>query len=221
MEAQEPVRPSRLRALESLPVGGSVLDVGVGGGASSLGLAPKAATITGVDCLEGMLALFEATARAAGVSVRTVLGTWPAIADEVEPADIVVSHHALYGVSEIEDFVTALTTRAFRRVVLELWTTPPDVGVDPLWKSLHGIERPSQMVADEAEAVVRSMGLAVERKDVVMPPRKREVTPELVALVRRRLHVGADRDPEIEAFLHARDPEEPTAVALSWPGEAG
>lgn len=219
-DAHQPVRPSRRRALEALPEGGSVLDVGVGGGASSLGLAPKAAVIAGVDRLEGMLESFEASGRASGVVVRAVHGTWPEAAHRVEPADVVVCHHAMYGVSEIEAFVEALTARARVRVVVELSERSPLAALNPLWQSLHGIERPDPAVADEAEAVLVSMGLAVEREDVVLPPRAQAVTPEVVAFARRRLYVGPERDGEIVEFLRARVPQEQRVVALWWPGTA-
>lgn len=217
-DAEQPLRPSRRRALEALPEGGSVLDVGVGGGASSFGLVPKASLITGVDHLEGMLESFEASARKAGVRVRAVLGTWPDAAADVDPADVAVCHHAIYFVTEIEDFLAALTAKALRRVVIELSAHPPDAALDPLWCEFHGIRRPDRLVADEAQAVALGMGLDVGRQDVVLPPRTGDVTPELVASVRRRLHVGPDRDPEIEAFLRARSPQEQTVVALWWRG---
>ncbi len=219
-DAKQPVRPSRRRALDALPAGGSVLDVGVGGGASSLGLVPKAGLIVGVDPSEGMLELFEASARAAGVASRAVLGTWPQAADQVEPADIVVCHHAIYGVADIEDFMAALTARARRRVVIEVSEQHPLAGLGPLWRRFHGVERLEWAVADEAEAVVASMGLAVEREDMVLPPRGREVPPGFVAFVRRRLYVGPGRDPEIEDFLRGRMPQEQRVVALWWPGAA-
>ncbi|MGI8758409.1 MAG: methyltransferase domain-containing protein [Acidimicrobiales bacterium] len=219
-DAKQPVRPSRRRALEALPHQGSVLDVGVGGGASSLGLLPRAALITGVDRLEGMLESFLASASAAGVAARAVLGTWPDVADEVDPADVAVCHHAVYGVAEIEDFIVALTAQARHRVVLELSKHNPLSGLNPLWQAIHGTERPYHLAADEAEAVLASMGLAVEREDIVLPPPHREVTPELVAFARRRLHVGPDRDPEIAEFLRARTPQEQRVVALWWPGGA-
>ncbi|HET9442723.1 MAG TPA: class I SAM-dependent methyltransferase [Acidimicrobiales bacterium] len=219
-DARQPVRPSRRRALEALPPGGSVLDVGVGGGASSLGLVPKAGHITGVDRSEGMLESFRASAAAAGVAVRAVQGRWPDVAAEVEPADVAVCHHAMYSVEEIEDFVTALTARARRRVVLELSAHPPTAGLNPLWKAIHGIDRPVRLVADEAEAVLAAMGLAVEREDIVLPPRRREVTPGLVAFARRRLHVEQDRDPEIAEFLRTTEPGEQRVAALWWPGGA-
>jgi SAM-dependent methyltransferase len=219
-DAQQPVRPSRRRALEALPVGGSVLDVGVGGGASSLGLVPKAGLIIGVDSLDGMLESFLASAQAAGVEARAVLGRWPDVADQVEPADVAVCHHAMYRVEEVEEFVSALTARARHRVVVELSARSPLAGLEPLWRSLHGIERPDWLVADELESVLMAMGVAVEREDIVLPPRVHDVTPQLVAFARRRLYVGPEHDVEIERFLRSREPQEQQVVALWWPGEA-
>jgi len=219
-DARQEVRPSRRRALEALPEGGVVLDVGVGGGASSLGLVPKPGLIVGIDPLEGMLESFAASARQAGVATRTVLGAWPHVADEVEPVDVAVCHHVLYRVAEIEEFLAELTGRARHRVVLELSARPPLTALNPLWKILHGIERPDWLIADDLEALLVGLGVAVEREDIVLPPRTREVTPELVAFSRRRLYVGAERDPEIEAYLRGVPSQEQTVVALWWPGSA-
>lgn len=219
-DAARPVRPSRVRAREALPDGGSVLDVGVGGGASSLGLAPTVGSIVGVDCMPGMLELFEVSAKASGVLSRAVLGDWPDVADQVETVDVAVCHHAMYGVVELEDFVDALSARARRRVVVELSSQFPQARFDPLWTLLHGIERAPWFVADEAHAVLTAMGLDVEREDIVVPANPLNVTAEFVAFARRRLHVGAERDPEIEEFLHALEPEPMTVVALWWPGAA-
>ena len=216
-DAQQPVRPSRRRALEALPAGGTVLDVGVGGGASSLGLAAQAGLIVGVDPLPRMLEAFEASARDVGVAARSVLGRWPEVAEQVERADIAICHHALYRVAEIEEFLTALTAHARHRVVVELSARSPLAAFDPLWKALHGIDRPDWQVADEAYLVLKGMGLAVEREDVVLPPRRPEVTPELVAFVRRRLYVGPERDAEIEAYLRDREPQDHRVAALWWP----
>lgn len=219
-DATQPVRPSRRRALEALPEGGTVLDVGVGGGASSLGLVPKLGLIVGVDPLEGMLESFQASAAEAGVAAKAVLGSWPEVADQVEPADVAVCHHAIYRVSELEDFLTALTERARNRVVVEVSARSPLSQVDALWKLLHGIDRPDWQVADEVEAVLKAMGVAAEREDTVLAPRAPEVTPAHVAFVRRRLYVGPERDPEIEQFLRSREPQEHRVIALWWPGGA-
>jgi hypothetical protein len=213
-------RPSRRRALEALPDGGSVIDIGVGGGASSLGLAAKAGVITGVDRLPAMLASFEESGRAAGVATRAVLGAWPDVAGDVEPADVVVSHHAIYGVTELEGFLTAMTEHARRRAVLEVSEHFPQSRLRPLWKAFHGVDRPDPRVADEVQAVLVAMGLPVEREDAVVPGRGPDLTPEAVAFARRRLYVGPERDAEIEEFLRALGRDEHRAAALWWPGSA-
>ena len=220
-DATQPVRPSRRRALESLPEGGTVLDVGVGGGASSLGLVPKVGLIIGVDPMPGMLESFQTSAREVGVEAQAVLGSWPDVADEVEPADVAVCHHAIYRVAELEGFVSALTARARHRVVVEVSAHFPLAGLNPLWKTIHGIDRPDPLVADEVQAVLTSMGFSVEREDIVLPPRLQEVTPQLVAFARRRLFVGPERDSDIEQFLREHDAQEQRVAALWWPGGAG
>jgi hypothetical protein len=113
-----------------------------------------------------------------------------------------------------------MTVRARNRVVVELSARSPLAAFDPLWKTIHGIERPEWSVADEAQAVLVAMGLALEREDVLLPPRVQDVTPQLVAFTRRRLYVGPERDDEIERFLRAREPQEHRVVALWWPGAA-
>lgn len=219
-DAAQPVLPSRLRALEALPPGGTVLDVGVGGGKASLGLAARAGLIIGVDVDEDMLASFEASAAAAGVASRCVLGSWPEAGAGVEPVDVVVSNNALYGVEQIEAFLDALTTHARHRVVLDVSPEPPPFGIAPLWKALHGVERPTRRVADELQGVLLAMGLAVEREHAVLPARRRDTSPAGVAFMRRRLMVGEDRDPEIAELMRTLPQSEQVRVALWWPGGA-
>jgi 2-polyprenyl-3-methyl-5-hydroxy-6-metoxy-1,4-benzoquinol methylase len=219
-DAKQPVRPSRRRALEALPEGGSVLDVGVGGGASSLGLVPKAGLIIGVDPLEGMLASFRDSASAAGVVTKAVLGSWPDVAGEVPPADVAVCHHAIYREEQIEDFLLAMTSHARHRVVIEVSEHSPLAALNPLWMSFHGVERPDWLVPDTLQAVLEQMGCVVQREDIVLPPAVQEVTPQTVAFARRRLYVGPERDPEIEDFLRTREPQEHRVAALWWAGQA-
>src|SRR5262245_44567399 len=65
-------RPAQARALEALPAGGSVLDIGVGGGAASLPLAPPAGLLVGVDESQPMLESFGRLADERGVAHREV-----------------------------------------------------------------------------------------------------------------------------------------------------
>ena len=215
--------PTVRRALEALPDRGAVLDVGVGGGTASLPLAPRAASITGVDESPRMLEAFAALADSRGIDHTEVQGTWPEAAAEVEPADVVVCAHVFYNVSDIEPFVAALTAKARRRVVVELTAAHPQAHLNPLWRHFHGTERPTGPTADDALAVLGQMGLnaGVERWEA---PGRWESAPreELVAFARRRLCLPAERDPDVAVALDELFDAGPRSlVTFWWPGTAG
>jgi SAM-dependent methyltransferase len=221
-DAGSPMPTSRQRALEALPEGGSVLDVGVGGGRASLPLAPPAGLVVGVDSSEELLAAFGQAAQHVGVDYRAVLGTWPDVAGQVGPADVVVCHHVAYNVADLAPFARALTDHARNRVVMELTATHPTSNLNPAWRALHGLERPTRPTADDAVAVLEEMGLRV-----IAEPNQRVVTPsgrdraEVVAFARRRLCVGPERDAEVERLL-GPEFERPLrdVVTVWWDGQA-
>lgn len=216
------------RALEALPDGGTVLDVGVGGGAASLPLAGRASLITGVDSSEEMLAVFAEGGESAGVATRGVLGGWPAVAGGVEPADVVVCSHVLYNVQALEPFVRALEAHALRRVVVEITASHPLAWMSDLWERFHGLIRPTRPTADAAVEALRELGIDVQREDENRPPRASgfERREDAVSLVRRRLCLPAERDPEIAEALGDRlleengfwsaGPSVQTVVTLWW-----
>jgi SAM-dependent methyltransferase len=211
--------PSLRRALEALPEGGSVLDVGSGGGAASLPLCPPAATVTAVDQSPQMLARFADLAERQGVGHSEVEGLWPDVAGEVGPADVVVCNHVLYNVGVVVPFVAALTDHARRRVVVEITAFHPQALLNPLWEHFHGVPRPTRPTADDAVAVLRDLGLDVSVESFAGPLRwHKDHREEVVAFTRRRLCLPAERDPEVAALL---PPPEPLPhVALWWSGRA-
>jgi SAM-dependent methyltransferase len=227
-----PATPSNREAARFLPPGGSVLDVGAGGGAASLPLAGAAGKLVAVDESAGMVAAFLAAAEAAGVPAEAVEGRWPEVADRVAPADVVVCHHVLYNVADLAPFVDALTGHARRRVVAELTERHPLVGLGPLWRRFHGLDRPTGPSADDAAAALEALGLRVTRQDWEDSDRLGfDDFDALVAFTRRRLCLPAERDPEVaEALLAAGTRQvDGTWVSggprrlttLSWPGSAG
>jgi hypothetical protein len=214
-----PRTPSQQRALEALPDGGSLLDVGAGGGAASLPLCPPAAAVTAVDQSAGMLSAFAGLADKQGVAHREVEGLWPAVAGEVEPVDVVVCHHVLYNVGDVVPFVLALTDHARRRVVVEITAEHPQSTLNDLWLHFHGHVRPTRPTAVDAAEVLRDLGLEVGMDEVESPPRwghHEHDRAELVAFARRRLCLPAERDPEIDAVLEPPAPRR--NVTLWWPG---
>ena len=216
------------RGLEGLPEGGSVLDVGVGGGAASLPLAPHTARIVGVDGSERMLGVFRDAALAAGVEAVAIAGEWPEVAARVEPVDVVVCNHVLYNVQDLEPFARALDDHARQRVVIEITETHPLAWMRDLWMRFHGLERPDGPDAADALEALRELGLDVRREDETRAPRASgfDRSEDAVALIRRRLCLTADRDPEVAEALGARlvergglwsaGPAEQTSVTLWW-----
>jgi SAM-dependent methyltransferase len=196
---------SNERALEVLPQGGVVLDVGCGGGAASLPLASRSSHLMGVDSSGEMLKEFEKRVRAAGVEATVVEGVWPDVADPTPSADVVVCHHVAYNAPDLRTFAARLTDHARRRVVMELTVTHPLSPTNDLWLRFHGVTRPTRPTADDAEAVLREAGLEVHRHDWTAPrPGGFATRGDLVASVRRQLCLTSDRDPEVEEAIRHR-----------------
>jgi SAM-dependent methyltransferase len=222
--------PTTRRAIEALPEGGTVLDVGVGGGGTSLPLAGRAGSIVGIDQQPDMLEGFLANAAAAGVDAHAVTGTWPEASEDVQPADVVVAGHIVYNVPALEPFVRALDRHARRRAVVELTQRHPLDWMRDLWLRFHDLERPNGPTADDATVVLRDLGFPVVREERMVVGDHGgggfQAREDAIHMVRKRLCLPADRDPEIaEALggrLHALDglwnvgPEERTVVTLWW-----
>ena len=218
-----PETPSTQRAREALPAGGSVLDVGAGGGAGSIPLADRAGRLVAVDQSEDMLAAFASKADEVGVAHEEIRGLWPDVAARAPLADVVVCHHVLYNVADAVPFVEALTDHARRRVVLEMTEVHPQVATAPLWRHFHGLERPNGPTAGDALAVLGEMGLEVSVERFRRDPHRAHVDrAEWVAFTRRRLCLPPGREPEVDTQLGDEGMARPQElVALWWDGRAG
>jgi SAM-dependent methyltransferase len=216
----DPDTPSHRLAREVLPVGGSVLDVGCGGGRAAFALAPSAGSVTGVDHQPQMLAAFAAEAESRGLAHREVLGGWPAVADQVEPSDLVVCHHVAYNVADLAGFALALGRSARRRVVLELPQRHPLAGMAPFWRRFWQLERPDGPTAQDAATVLREAGLDVRLEFWLDDPGSRPVAAlplaDQVRFLRIRLCLPADRDADVAAALAEQGPPEPRQLATLW-----
>jgi SAM-dependent methyltransferase len=219
---EEPHTPTHRRAVDALPEGGVVLDVGSGAGAASVPIAPPARRIVAVDEDAAMLrALAELAAGRA--EVELVHGRWPDVAGDVAPVDVAVCANVAYNVAALDTFVAALTRAARHRVVLELSANHPQQPLSPLWHHFWGLSRPDTPTADDAaRVVVETTGSAVE---VERWSRTRsfmgEQGAETIAWIRRRLCLPAEADAEVAEQLDRLGELAPSAmVTLWWPGEA-
>lgn len=207
--------PSRARAVEALPdVGGSVLDVGCGGGSAAMAVAPPAGRVIGVDSTPEMLTAFAEAAEAKGVDHQEHVGEWPAVGPDVGAADVVVCHHVFYNVADLPPFARALSQHARRRVVVEMTPTHPLTALAPLWRHFHGIDRPDGPTAELAAEVLREHGITPVLEPWTRPAR--DVPREVyVRLNRRRLCLPVDAEPEVDRLMG--DPAESgRAVVTLW-----
>jgi len=211
-------------AREVLPlVGGTVLDVGCGGGRSAMPLVPPATEVIGVDSSGVMLDRFVAAAADAGVARRTVHGSWPDVAAYTPAADVAICHHVAYNVADLAPFLLALTDHARLAVVIELPVTHPMSAWAPAWAHFWGLARPDGPTADDFVAVVGELGLdpEVTVSDRGPLPSAASDPAIFVESTRRRLCLPAERDDEIAAWLAEHPPPFPDQVAtVRWPGTA-
>ncbi len=211
------------------PQGGSVMDIGCGGGRSSLPLVPRANRLVGVDENPAMLARFAQAALEAGVEFQEIQGRWPDVAiarefsgDPIEPCDVVVCHHVFFNVADLEPFVVALTAKARLGVVVVLPTHHPLSAWNQAWKHFWNLDRPVGPTSDDAVAVLQALGIEPEIVVVPRPPMSRlaDDPSSLVVSARRRLCLPSSRDGEIEQWLRDHPPQfMREVVVLRWPGD--
>ena len=211
--------PSHQRAREALPLEGSVLDVGSGGGRASMALVPPAAMLVAVDHQQGMLDAFVEAATRRGVRAHTILGDWPDVADEAPECDVVVCHHVAYNVAGIRPFLEALDAHARRRVVIELPTRHPLSHLNPLWKQFWDLERPTRPTSDDLLAIARALAFDAQMQvwhDDAWGRRVELPDADRVRFARIRLCLTEDRDAEVAAALIAQKDAQPREVATIW-----
>ena len=214
-----PDSPSHQRAREAMPEGGTVLDVGSGGGRASLAITPPAAHIVAVDTQQAMLDVADSQAAERGATFTGIVGAWPQVADQTPNADVVVCHHVVYNVPDIADFLIELNSHATRRVVLELPTRHPVSNLNYLWQYFWGIDRPLTPTSDDLVACAREVGVAAQVEvwnDPAWGNRADVSSDERIAMVRVRLCLTPDRDPEIARVLSEQGPPPTHQVATVW-----
>lgn len=213
--------PSRRKAREALPEGGSVLDVGCGGGAAGLALVPRAGHVTGFDQSAELLEVFADEAARLGVAHQAIQGSWPADEAKAPAADVVVSNHVVYNISDLAGFARALTIHGRNRVVVEMSAHHPLARMVPLWRHFWDLERPEGPTAELALEVLAEAGIGCEFERATRTTTRQIPRDQQVAFTRRRLCLGPDRDAEIEAMLPAPDEQAMgEAYTIYWDGTA-
>lgn len=188
----------------SLPDAGTLLDIGCGGGAASIPLAPYVGSLLAVDSSAELLEVYAGAAAAAGVPVRTWHGVWSAVAANVPGADVAVAANVVYNVPDIGGFLQTMTEHARHRVVIELTDSHPWTGMAALWKHFHGQERPTGPTTADFLAVITELGYDASVSTFERPMAWAQASPDVIlAFNRRRLCLPVERESEIAAAMRA------------------
>lgn len=215
------LRSARVAA-EILPMGGSVLDVGCGGGRAAMAVVPPASHVIGVDNDSAMLVAFRDAANRLGATSQTLAGTWPDVAEQTPAADVVVCHHVAYNVADIEPFIRALTTHARVGVVLVLPLLHPMSCWNRAWEHFWGLERPDGPTSDDFVDVLDALDIVAERWEMPRPDTSSHADRDLAQVAAdacRRLCLGPERLDDMARFIAANEPDWVRShTVLRWPG---
>lgn len=177
----------------------TLLDVGGGAGRFALPLARRSREVTVVEPSEAMVEQLRDGAAEAGIqNLKIVQENWETAA--VEPADLVLCAHVVYGVSDIEPFLRKLTESASERVVIVSHTVSPISVAGPFWKAVHGEERINLPALPELVPVLWEMGVFPDI-EMVEVSRGRELPDRDTALMWLRRMTWVVPDSEKDAAL--------------------
>ncbi len=138
-------------------------------------------------------------AREAGIHNVTVVQELWENAD-VEPADIVLSAHSVYGVVEAEPFIRKLEDNARQKVIVLALMEQPQSQLSPFWKPLYGEERIDLPALRELMNVLWELDIYPSLKMFSPTPVQMFESEEAAfEQLKHRLHV--DNDSEVERRL--------------------
>ena len=136
----------------------TVLDVGGGAGRFAVALALACRSVTVAEPSESMLEQLDEASTEAGIgNVKKVQGNWEDV--EVEPADVVLCSHVVYGIADIVPFIRKLASHARDRVLMLSFVNSPQSHLAPFWTPVHGEERVNLPALPELVDVMWEVGI--------------------------------------------------------------
>lgn len=184
------------RLLREAASGKTVLDVGGGGGRLALPLALHCDSFTVVEPSASMLDELRRGADDTGIgNVTIVEGPWEEVS--VDPAEIVLVAHVLYGVADVVPFVRKLEEHARERVLILTFMRAPQSYLSPLWKAVHNEERVDLPALPELLEVLWEMDIYPDLEMVqASGPAVFESRDEALEELRSRLYVSPGAESE-------------------------
>ena len=172
----------------------TLLDVGGGAGRFAIALALGCRSVTVAEPSESMLEQLDEALKETGIAnVAAVQGNWEDV--EVEPADIVLCSHVVYGVADIVPFIRKLESHARAKVLVLSFVDSPQAHLTPLWKPVHGEERINLPALPELVDVLWELGIYPDLEMIEVTDRQTFETREAALdQLRGRLWIAPDSD---------------------------
>ena len=211
-----PSTKSHELAREALGNGGSILDVGCGGGIAAFAAVPPATRVIGVDHQQEMLTMFAANAEDRGVIHEEFLGDWPDVANGVPIADVATCHHVAYNVSDIEPFLLELNAHANRRVIIEIPQHHPLSMMSAAWKHFWNLDRPTNPTSDDLLNIIRDLGFDAQMTNWESPLGREIPFEQQVEFMRIRLCLPESRDGDVANFLKSQAGSNTRILSTIW-----
>jgi hypothetical protein len=162
-----------------------------------------------------MLVHFNAEAVRRNVESETHEGFWPEISEKVSKADVVVSHHVLFNVKNIEEFLLACNSHAAKRVVIEIPERHPQSDANYLWEHFWGLKRPNSPKANDILDILSELGIKAQVQNWEGKARASTDISKTVEYARIRLCLDSSKDEEIKNLLQGRE-SAPRKLATIW-----
>lgn len=196
----------------------TILDVGAGAGRYTVPLARLARRVVAVEPSPAMLGHLGARIAAAGVDNVAVVGAaWPDA--EVEPADVVLCSHVVYGVREIAPFMRALDAHT-RRICLIAIRVNQHPGIAELSAALKGEAHLRQPELIDLYPLLADLGIVADVQSFPATGSFHFADPEAaLAHYRDRLRVapGSTDEATLRTVINERLVQEPDG-RWRWPG---
>lgn len=201
---RQPQPDSFMRALlPRLRPDDTVLDIGAGTGRYLPALAAAVREVIAIEPSAAMRAEMERLIADMGLhNVRVVADRWPT--DQPISGDVAISAHVVYGVAEVEPFLTAMGQAARRACHLYLGLRHPGYTLAPFWERVHGSPRLPLPAAPEALACLHQLGIAASLELLTIPASFRFAdAAEALDDIRQRLRLTPEpaRDARIAAAI--------------------
>ena len=194
----------------------TLIDVGGGAVRLALPLALRCRRVTVVEPSESMQSEPRKGVREAGIDNLTILDSnWEDA--ELDPADVVLCAHVMYGVVDVDCFIRKFEAHAREQVLMLMFMEYPQSWLSPLWKVVHGEERVELPALPELLEVLWEMEVYPNVEMVeARGPQVFESHDAAVEQLRRRLYVNPDTQQDRRLQVAAREllVEEPDGVSM-------